>query len=80
LFSYRYCFLFRKTAQALEFARTQGFTYSRAGAPNIAFVITDGYSSNKTATHLQVDALIEIHVYNVISKIVIFLNYLNYLA
>ncbi|XP_060575096.1 collagen alpha-4(VI) chain-like [Ruditapes philippinarum] len=41
------------TAQALEFARTQGFTYDRAGAPNIAFVITDGYSSNKTATHLQ---------------------------
>jgi len=41
-------------ASALELLRLQGFTNERPNDPNIAIVITDGYSKDKVATRLQV--------------------------
>ncbi|XP_053373177.1 collagen alpha-1(XII) chain-like [Mercenaria mercenaria] len=37
----------------LEYVRKHGFTYDRQDVPNIAFLITDGYSSDKNSTKLQ---------------------------
>ncbi|XP_053374018.1 collagen alpha-1(XII) chain-like [Mercenaria mercenaria] len=41
------------TGAALELLRTQGFKNDRPNAPNIAFLITDGYSTDKNATMEQ---------------------------
>ncbi|XP_053391926.1 matrilin-2-like [Mercenaria mercenaria] len=43
----------RNTGDALELVRNQGFTYDRPDVPNIAFLITDGYSSDKNSTIVQ---------------------------
>lgn len=42
------------SAAALELLRLQGFTGGRPFDPNIAIVITDGYSKDKFATKQQV--------------------------
>ena len=42
------------TGAALELLRLQGFNNERVNDPNIAIVITDGYSRDKTATRQQV--------------------------
>ncbi|XP_045168810.2 transmembrane matrix receptor MUP-4-like [Mercenaria mercenaria] len=41
------------TGDALELVRKQGFTYDRPDVPNIAFLITDGYSSDKNSAIVQ---------------------------
>ncbi|XP_053405850.1 collagen alpha-1(XII) chain-like [Mercenaria mercenaria] len=41
------------TGEALELLRLQGFNNERASDPNIAIVITDGYSKDKFATRQQ---------------------------
>ncbi|XP_060583327.1 collagen alpha-1(XII) chain-like [Ruditapes philippinarum] len=41
------------TGAALELLRLKGFDYERVNDPNIAIVITDGYSRDKTATRQQ---------------------------
>lgn len=43
------------TGEALAYIRTHGFTYDRQNVPNIVFLISDGYSSDKNATKLQAD-------------------------
>lgn len=43
------------TADALELLRTQGFINNRTEAAKIAFLITDGYSSDKNATERQAE-------------------------
>lgn len=44
----------RFTGAALELLRTQVLTNDRIDVPNIAFLITDGYSTDKIATRQQV--------------------------